>query len=139
MNKYRSTKRTTDYFYCVDKSADGNYFSYKISIYDFVNINNYYNSNNMFKTKKQADEKLRIMNIIKENKMNSNEIDEIIASDQLLFYIRYDIAYNRAYATSTFDDVANTDYFKTREIAQEVVEKCGQDSLKKYYFGVWEE
>lgn len=130
-----------DDFYCIDRISNNIGCGYRTDKIRNCNINvtnNYYNSNNMFKTREEALEKARVMDIIEENKMTCDEINGAIRNDRVLFYIYYDTSTKKVYTSANYFSVNTMDYFKTKEIAEKVIAECEQNSLKKYYFGIWE-
>lgn len=93
----------------------------------------------IYKDIDDAEEACRVLSILEENKMTRDELDEWIADDgrKHIYCIKHGIGSNTIqidYARSILE--ANTDYFKDKEIAQKVINECGQEALKKYYFKV---
>ncbi|WP_294465600.1 hypothetical protein [uncultured Anaerofustis sp.] len=101
-----------------------------------------YNKGNVYKTKEEAEEACRVLNIVEENKMTRDEIDDWIYNNQqsnITDVYKLELNAETGIILVVVGDIfvdANVDYFKHEKIARDVLAECGKEALKKYYFKV---
>ncbi|RGD73830.1 hypothetical protein [Anaerofustis stercorihominis] len=131
-------KEGDDYYTFYEEYKARPYIDRLIWNYNIVDERNY-EYGHVYKTEEEAQNSFIVFKTINENKMTIDEIDGWIADDgrKHIYCIKHGIGSNTIqidYARSILE--ANTDYFKDKEIAQKVINECGKEALKKYYFKV---
>lgn len=99
-------------------------------------------TNNCFKTKEEAEFRLEQIKVYNELKNFADENnDEIDWKDENKdkFYINYIHSDKQisCFSANFIQDIGQI-YFSSEELAEQAIEKVGEDRIKKYLFGVWE-
>lgn len=99
-----------------------------------------YHSNNMFKTKEEAEFRLEQITVYNELKNFANDNNEEIDwsdSKQKKWFIKLDHN-NSCFVTSYYFKLQHIGqiYFSSQRLAEQAIEKIGEDRIKKYLFGV---
>lgn len=90
----------------------------------------------VFKTLKECERYLEIQEAFKEEskKFKANWHDK----SQHKYYIRYNCASNKILTDFSFSTKGYCDYFESREVLEELIERFGKEDIKKYYLGIEE-
>lgn len=90
---------------------------------------------NAFLTLEEAEFELERRKIEAVMKKYSRPFDE----DEINYYIEYSYPRKHINIDALYEYDCGITYFESEEIAQQVIDKIGEDKLKKYWFGVKDE
>lgn len=135
-NSKRWKPKNYEYYYYIRNTGNIDCFTW-----DGGNTDTFlYLTNNMFKTAEEAEfyrEKLQIYHELKLFADENNEEIDWKNADQTKYLFLFDYENNKIiHDTSRFLRRIGSIYFSSKELAQQAVEKVGEDRIKKYLFEV---
>lgn len=99
-----------------------------------------YCSNNMFKTKEEAEfilEQIKVYNELKNFADENNDEIDWSNTDTHKYTIEYEKVYKKLKCNLySFTQHIGQIYFSSHELAKQAIDKVGADRIKKYLFGV---
>ncbi len=107
--------------------------------WDDDNLDNYRHfTNNVFKTKEEAEFRLEQIKVYNELKNFADENNDDIVCDNDKSCIYYNCRLSKSLGTYTISHSQDLGqiYFSSEELAKQAIEKVGEDRIKKYLFGV---
>lgn len=133
-------KEGEDYYTFYEEYKGRPYIDRLIWNDNIVDERNYENGH-VYKTEEEAQNSFIVFKTINENKMTRDELDEWIADEDRkdICCIGYSMNMKDVQGYTIRDVLdSNVDYFKNKEITEKVIDECGKEALKKYYFKVLE-
>lgn len=133
--KRRKPERNEEYYY-VDLYGDIENYWWK----DGKDDNFLYLTNNCFKTKEEAEfylEKLKVYYELKNFAVENGEKIDLYTQEKIKYVIAFSVLNQKItiIPITSILDIGQI-YFSSKELAEQAIEKVGEDRIKKYLFGV---